>query len=303
VTPRTAVVIVNYGAVGILEANAVRVVAPGDGFVIVVDCFSSTQERERVEEACARHGWIPVLLSENAGFGGGTNAGATVAVQRGAEVIVGLNPDASIDSESLATLAAAAFEDPLALVTPTIVDGTGSVWFRGSDLYLDDGSIAGVSRRAERAGRPRHEWSTGACFAVSGRLWELLGGFDEDYFLYWEDVDLSRRVLDLGGSLRTLAVTAVHDEGQTHPDAVRGRAKSETYYYHNIRNRLLYAVKHGDGEMVERWWRATPRVSWQIVLQGGRAQLRSIAPWRALARGMRDGRRAVVDARSRRQSR
>jgi len=296
VIPRTAVVIVNYGAIGILEPNAANVSPPGGGFVVVVDCFSSASERQRVEAACARHGWVPVMLAENAGFGGGTNAGAVAALQRGAEVIVGLNPDATIDPDSLVQLARTAAEDPSALVSPTIVDGAGGVWFGGSDLYLDDGSIAGIRRRVERTGRPRHEWATGACFAMSAELWERLGGFDEEYFLYWEDVDLSRRVLDLGGSLRTLAATAVHDEGQTHVDAVRGRAKSETYYYHNIRNRLLYAAKHGDAETIRRWWRATPRVSWQILMQGGRAQLRTVAPWRALLRGIRDGRRALRSA-------
>lgn len=293
-SPRAAVVIVNYGAVSIVESNAATLAPPGDGFVVVVDCFSSAAERERVEAACARHGWMPVLLDRNAGFGGGTNAGAAVALARGADVIVGLNPDATIDADSLEQLVRAAADDPRALVSPTILDGAGGVWFGGSDLYLDDGSIAGTRRRAERAGRPRHEWATGACFAVSADLWSRIGGFDEEYFLYWEDVDLSRRVLDAGGSLRTLPVTAIHDEGQTHVDAVRGRAKSETYYYFNIRNRLLYAAKHGDADLVRRWWRSTPQVSWSIVLQGGRAQLRSIRPWRALVRGIRDGRRALA---------
>ncbi|MCO7203230.1 glycosyltransferase family 2 protein [Microbacterium sp. CnD16-F] len=295
-TPRAAVVIVNYGASAILEPNAATVQPPGDGFVVVVDCFSSTDERARIDVACRRHGWVPVLLERNAGFGGGTNAGAALALERGAEVVVALNPDATIDRESLAQLVQAAADDRLALVSPTILDGGGGVWFGGSDLYLDDGSIAGARRRAERAGRPRHEWATGACFAMSAELWSRVGGFDEEYFLYWEDVDLSRRVLDLGGSLRTLPVTAVHDEGQTHLDAVRGRAKSETYYYFNIRNRLLYAAKHGDAETVRRWSRATLRVSWLILMQGGRAQLRSIRPWRALARGIRDGRRALAGA-------
>lgn len=293
-TARAAVVIVNYGASGILEPNAAKVVPPGDGFVVVVDCFSSDAERDRVAAACARHGWMPVLLDRNAGFGGGTNAGAAAALAHGADVIVALNPDATIGRESLAALVDAAVADPLTLVSPTIVDGSGAVWFGGSDLYLDDGSIAGIRRRAEREGRPRHEWATGACFAMSAQLWNRVGGFDDEYFLYWEDVDLSRRVLDLGGALRTLPVTAVHDEGQTHDDAAHGRAKSETYYYYNIRNRLLYAAKHGDADLARRWRRSTRRVSWRILMQGGRAQLRTIAPWRAFVRGIRDGRRALA---------
>jgi GT2 family glycosyltransferase len=36
-------------------------------------------------------------------------------------------------------------------------------------------------------------WLTGACLAVSKQVWQATGGFDPDYFLYWEDVDYSQR--------------------------------------------------------------------------------------------------------------
>ncbi|MFT4050788.1 MAG: glycosyltransferase family 2 protein [Microbacterium sp.] len=291
-TEMLAVVVVNYGSVTLLERHAARLRMPEGGIIVVVDCFSTGQERAAVARAGEMNGWHVVLLDSNAGFGGGTNAGAAEALRLGADVIVALNPDAYIAPDDLEMLASAARKEPLSLVSPRILDSSGKVWFRGSDLYLDDGSIAGVARRSERAGRPRHEWATGACFAVSAELWNRIGGFDEDYFLYWEDVDLSRRVLDAGAVLRTIDVTAVHDEGQTHRDAKQGRAKSETYYYFNIRNRLLYVSKHGDAELMSRWRRETLRVSWSIILQGGRRQLiTSLAPWRALVRGMRDGSR------------
>lgn len=286
-----AVVIVNYGSVDLLERNAARVRPPRAGFIVIVDCFSTWEERSAVAASCERHGWHAVLLERNAGFGGGMNAGAAEAFRLGASAIVGLNPDAYISSDDLITLVDVLEEEPLALVSPRIVDSSDAVWFRGSDLYLDDGSIAGIVRRLDRAGRPRHEWATGACFAMSAELWQLIGGFDEDYFLYWEDVDLSRKVLDAGGELRTAAATAVHDEGQTHNGAARGRAKSEIYYYYNIRNRLVYAAKHADPITVRVWLRQSLRVSWGIILQGGRRQLvTSLAPWRSLVRGLRDGR-------------
>ncbi|MFI8592965.1 glycosyltransferase family 2 protein [Microbacterium sp. NPDC078428] len=291
---RSALVIVNYGSSELLARNAARLELPSRCRLVVVDCFSSDAERARVRALADARGWRAVLLEENAGFGGGVNAGANLAIAEGADVVVTLNPDAFLEHDALATLVAAAAADPAALVVPRIVDSSGRPWFGGADLYLDDGSIAGASRRDSRAGRPRREWATGACLALSADLWRRVGGFDEDYFLYWEDVDLSHRVMDAGGRILLADAVATHDEGGTHDDAASGRAKSETYYYYSIRNRLLYAAKHLDAAGSAAWLRATPRVSYAILLQGGRRQLVTLPPWRAYVRGIRDGRRLLT---------
>ena len=134
-------------------------------------------------------------------------------------------------------------------------------------------------------------WVSGACFAISRTLWEHIGGFDDAYFLYWEDVDLSKKVWDAGGEVRVLqTASAVHDEGGTHEDRTGGRAKSETYYYYNIRNRMLFARLRLDPDTRRRWRRRDGQVSWGILMQGGRRQLSGRGPWRALLRGFRDGR-------------
>ena len=289
-----ALIVVNFGSSALLEQNLARVQVPEGSSVVVVDCFSDTAERTRVAKSCADHDWVPVLLEQNVGFGAGVNAGADAAIQCGANVIVTLNPDAWIDPSDLQTLIDTARAHPRALVSPHIVTGAGEPWFSGADLYMDDGSTAGRARRGLHEGRPYREWATGACFAISTEMWREVGGFDDDYFLYWEDIDLSHRILDAGGSLELLDVQAVHDEGQTHADAEAGRAKSPTYYYYNIRNRLLYAAKHLDDEGLARWVKSAGKVSYRILLQGGRAQLlRSTQPWRAYSRGLRDGKRMV----------
>lgn len=294
---RTALIIVSYGSARLVETNAAPLAAEWPQLdVVVVDCFSSTQEREVVRALCDRRGWTPVLLDENAGFGGGVNRGAAVALDRGAEVLLVLNPDAVLPAYDARALASAAHAEPTVLVAPVIRRPDGSLWTEGIDVYLDDGTMAGIRHRARHAGRPRMMWVSGACFAISRSMWERIAGFDDDYFLYWEDVDLSRKVVDAGGEVRVLSSAgAVHDEGGTHDDRQAGPAKSETYYYYNIRNRLLFARIHLDADAVRRWRRTALAVSWGILMQGGRRQLiRSIAPWRALRRGLRDGRNGVT---------
>lgn len=295
--PSFAVVVVSFGSSRLLRQNLAALELPPSGIVVVVDCFSRAEERELVRALALERGWEAVLLDRNAGFGGGMNAGAARAIERGAGVLVGLNPDASIDARSLSALVAAVDADPMLLASPTIVSSTGAPWFAGADLYLDDGVTRGAGARERFQGAARREWATGACFAISAPLWQRLGGFDEEYFLYWEDIDLSQRALELGARLRLVeSAVAVHDAGGTHADAPGSRAKSELYYYFNIRNRLLFAVKHLDARGVRRWQRSAPRVAYGVLLRGGRRQLvTSVRPWRAYLRSLRDGRR-LVDA-------
>lgn len=292
--PSFAVVIVSFGSSALLRSNAGAIDLPPSGRLVVVDCFSGTAERERVRALAEAQGWHAVLLPRNAGFGGGTNAGVARAIELGARVIVALNPDARIGRASLVSLVGAVHADPMLLASPTIVAGDGSPWFAGADLYLEDGAVRGARARDRFAGAGRREWATGACFAVSVELWRRLGGFDEDYFLYWEDIDLSHRALDAGARLALVPATVVHDAGGTQAPVPSTRVKSETYYYFNIRNRLLYAVKHLDDERIRSWTRSAPRVGLDVLLRGGRRQLvTSVRPWRAYFRALRDGRRIV----------
>lgn len=287
--PRAVLVVVSYASAALLRANLGSLDVPEEVSVVVVDCFSSTAERDAVAALAVERGWRAVLLDDNRGFGGGVNAGAALAERCGAEVVATLNPDATIDAASLrALIAAAAGRD--ALVSPRIEAPDGSAWFAGADLYLDDGSSAGVRHRDRLAGRPRRPWATGACFAISVELWRRLGGFDEEYFLYWEDVDLSHRVLDAGGTLELLPeALVVHEEGQTHGRVARARAKSPLYYRYNIRNRLLYAARHLDAAGQRRWAVSAPRVGYRVLLQGGRRQLLSWRPWAAYLGGLWSG--------------
>ena len=91
--------------------------------------------------------------------------------------------------------------------------------------------------------------------------------------MYWEDVDLSWRAERAGARLVVARDSeAVHDAGGTQ-QRTGARGKSRTYYYFNTRNRLLFAARNLPESSVRQWLRATPRVSWAILMRGGRRQL------------------------------
>lgn len=292
-----AVVVVAYGSSGLLVANLAPLTRTLPGAVaVVVDNWTTREERERMRLLAAAEGWTLVEPSENLGFGEGMNAGVAAARSAGADALLLLNPDATIEPEEVATLLAVVRDDPQALVAPRILRPDGSVWFDGSDLHLGDGRISATRKRAELGVRDAELWLSGACLLLSSALWERIGGFGDAYFLYWEDVELSYRARRAGA--RVLVVpeaTAVHAEGGTQGAGHErsGEAKSETYYYFNIRNRLVFAARNLDASSVRRWRRASLPIAYEVLLQGGRRQfLRPVVPLRAAFRGVRDGLRA-----------
>lgn len=298
-----ALVVVNFGSSDLLAANLVDVHSQAPhAHVIVVDNLSSEHERARVTTLAAREGWTLVAMDRNAGFGGGVNAGVAAALGAGAEDVLVLNPDARIDADSIRALERAVARDRLTLASPVVKEASGRIWFGGMDVYLADGRMRATRRREAFPDAERWEWLSGACLWITREVWSKTGGFDHEYFLYWEDVDYSRRAVEAGIALAVVQdATAVHDEGATHRgQQQRTEAKSETYYYYNIRNRLLFAARHLDDEGQRRWARSAVRNARQVLLRGGRRQfLRPVAPLRAAWRGIRDGRRLIRTAGSR----
>ena len=289
-----AVVVVNYGAPDLLASNVDPALdADPDALVVVVDNFHSTRAREQTESLCRRRGWL-LVRSLNVGFGAGVNQGVEAARSLGREQFILLNPDASAAPEVLRELAAHVRHRPDSLVSPFMDDGEGRPHFRGTQVNLRSGRMRS-SWSPEDDDSEWKNWLSGACLAFSLEAFERLGGFSKQYFLYWEDVDFSRRAaerglrLDLRDDLRV-----VHDEGGTH--TARGsRAKSPLYYYYNVRGRLLFGRRHLRGHDWARWVLATPRQSLRIWMRGGRRQLLTEprGAWAAV-RGMVSGLGFVV---------
>lgn len=287
-----AVVVVNYGSSLLVERNLSESLGsnfPGD--VVVVDSWSTARERRTISDLCSRRGWRLVAPAGNPGFGGGCNLGAAKA-RKGTRVLIMLNPDARIALEDLAALAAVVRAGPKILAAPLVLRPDGRVYSSITDLHLDRGEMrARDSRPPDLDPELVHEWISGACFGISAELWEMVSGFDEDYFLYWEDVDLCRRVTLAGGEIVFAPdLRAVHDEGGTHGRTPDERTKSPVYYYYNIRNRLLYAQRHLEPRLRRRWVITSPRAAYHVLLQGGKRQLvHGRRTWLPALRGLADG--------------
>jgi N-acetylglucosaminyl-diphospho-decaprenol L-rhamnosyltransferase len=257
------IVIVNYGSSSmLLECVGGRAwaIAPR---IIIVDNFSSDIERTSVRAVCEAEGW-DLVERPNVGFGTGMNAGVARARELGCDTVLLLNPDTVVTAAAIESLATAARTEPLSIHAPVILRQDGSVWFSGGSLDLRTGA---TSTRPGTDSSAPGGWLTGACLAMSVSLWDRVGGFDDRYFLYWEDIDLSFRCVEVGGSLVVHGdIHIIHSVGATQA----GDGKSAVYVYYNCRNRLLFARTHLSPSATFRWVLGAPKYALRVVTRSGR---------------------------------
>ena len=272
------IVVVNYASSELVRAN-LGSLHVGQSRTVLVDNFSGQQERTAARLLADELGWAFVAMDGNAGFASGVNAGVLVAENLGCSRFLLVNPDVKVTEETVDALRAASLRDELALVSPRLVSESGRLVFAGSRLDLRDGRIHGLrSRCSGAASSSMMPWLTAACLVVPLELWRRAGGFDERYFMYWEDVDFNFRCLAAGGHVMLRDdLVAVHDQGGTQGPR-RGRAKSGLYYYYNCRNRVLFAIHNLCRGDIMGWLLRSPSVGYEIFLQGGRRQVLE-SPW------------------------
>jgi GT2 family glycosyltransferase len=190
----------------------------------------------------------------NVGFGRAVNQG--LARTRAPFVLI-MNPDCRLQPGALAALEAELRRQPqCAIVGPRILDPDGSVQgsARGDpDMFTGFFGRSTALRRLlpwlpvarrnvvdERvpAGAPSVvvDWLSGACVLARREALAAEGGFDERYFLYWEDADLCRRLRTRGYDVRYVpAASAVHRVGHSSRTAkapsVRAFHESAYLYY------------------------------------------------------------------------
>ena len=210
--PEVSVVIVSYGTRDLTLAALDSVRAVSDRVrleTVVVDNASPDDSADRIAES---HPWVTLIRSpENRGFAAAANRGAREAI---GEWILFLNSDARLQTDSLPRLLDAARSlpapgalGPLLLGPRGPEPSVGNFYGLRRDLaqFLRLGRLFPAIRALDGifVGRlPRErtevEWLTGACLLVRLETFHSVGGFDEAYFMYVEDMDLCFRLRRAG---------------------------------------------------------------------------------------------------------
>jgi len=282
---QTSVVIVTYNNRDDIDAclGSLQTHSP-EAEIIVVDNLSSdgTLDHIRQHYPCVR----AVSAGRNGGFGAGANSGARLAT---GTRLVFLNPDTEVKDAWLAPLIAALDDSCVGLVTPTVLlKGTANrVNACGNDVHLTGLAFcAGLHHAAPPRSAPARPVAaiSGAAFAVRRELWEQLGGFDERFFMYLEDTDLSLRARRLGYTILHVPASRVWHDYRVSVSAAK--------LYHLERNRLLMLRKNfapATLALLSPALLLTELLTWTFCLRQGDAAY-TRAKWRSYGRLWRERR-------------
>jgi GT2 family glycosyltransferase len=193
-----------------------------------------------------------IRAGENLGFGKACNLGVKHATS---EYLLFLNPDATLYADTLPKVLAY-MQDPanakVGICGVQLLDEFGHVsrsCARFPSPFRFVAHAIGADRIFPRLGHFMAEWDhkqtrlvdqvIGAFFLVRRNLFETLRGFDERYFVYFEEVDFSYRAHQAGWQSVYLAdAQAFHAGGGT-----SNQIKARRLFY-SLRSRLLYSFKH-----------------------------------------------------------
>ena len=237
-TPPVEVIVVAFGASDLLDKCLESL---GGAFPVVVVDNSSDADVLRVVTA---RGAGYVDPGRNLGFAAGVNVGVNHLTQPHGDILL-LNPDATVTPEAVARLHARLLSEPgLACVAPAQVDPLlGSVARVGWPFPTPAGSW--VEAVGLGSLRRRVDFLIGAVLLIRSEALDDVGPFDEEFFLYAEEIDWQRRARTRGWQVALCReVTATHVGAGTGGNAVEREA-----HFHASHER--YIRKHYG---VAGWW-------------------------------------------------
>jgi GT2 family glycosyltransferase len=204
---------------------------------------------------------VDLIVTPNRGYGAAANEGFRRALELGASAIALLNDDVTVHAGWAEPLVAALAErgvgaaQPKLLIAgskPARINSLGVVIGRdGAGNDIGDGSldvVVGSSSVIDRF--------TGGAVMFAPEFIRETGGFDERFFLYYEDVDLGARGTELGWSY-TLVPSSVVE----HERSATTASDSDHTRYLQERNRLWHAFRHCDaGTQARALWLSVRRL-------------------------------------------
>lgn len=250
-----SVIIVNYymgEEVKALLRSILRHTSGIEYEVIIVDNDSKDEASLNLPKEFGEDGSNVIFhrLDHNAGFAAGCNKGASLA--KGKQLFF-LNPDALLNSNLISEASEAFSQLPEQSLMGIRSGGDGiidysagyfpnfffellNIWFIGR---IAEALIMGLRRRWTNEVILKTDWVLGASIVMSRETFSGLDGFDEDYFLYFEEMDLCKRLKKSGGNVLYHSALTF-----THLGSVSTRKNYEFFTTTFYRSKLLFIRKH-----------------------------------------------------------
>lgn len=295
--PRVAVIVPAYNGGELLE-ECLASIASSELRVDTVVLVDNASADGSVDSATQRFPTLHVIRNpENRGFGAACNQGIAVASARGCEFVFLLNQDARIEPTTLGWLVAFMRERPRTgvvgaktLSPARAADGApillyNGAWRRVLPLWQRIPGIGRSSRNAPETPREvDYVWGHG--MLLRGAAVREVGGFDPAFFMYYEDLDLCRRLRQVGWEIwcesRAVMWHAIDDGPRAkESEGWRWQLKVESARHFHRRH-------YGQPLADVLWCVSTVREAIPLLLEGhSRALTHLLRAWWRVLRGAR----------------
>ncbi len=214
--------------------------------VILVDNESNFKKINKIKSDFNK---VEVIESkENLGFVSANNLGIKYAIKNKFEYVMLLNNDTEVNKEFLSPLLNSFQNDnSLGAVQPLIMNyyNRAKIWNAGG--YLNNFFGFPYTNKKLNNKNQQIDWITGCCIILRTTVIKKVGLMDEDFFAYYEDVDWSLRIKQLGYKLGIIESSVIFHHGtkSSKNSNFEGNLSSFVHYL-NIRNHIYLVKKHSD---------------------------------------------------------
>lgn len=224
--------------------------------IIVVDNYSTDNKCESIKDEYPNVKLY--LLDYNAGFGSGCNYGFS---KSSGDYILFLNPDTLLKEDIGAELIKFLEENDNAGVCSVMMESLSDEipYFYNNfpNIYWEFLELTAVLHKRKikklyniaknNIGKSVYmeiDWAIGACLCVKRRAFEIVNGFDEKFFLYYEDTDFQKRIKDKGYRVLLNTNFAINHKGKSSIDT--NEYGNYVYYINMHKSKLLYYSIHNN---------------------------------------------------------
>ena len=251
-SPRVEIIILNYhGVDDTLELlENLSTIDYGNFGVIIIENGSGDQSSEWLKTAEEKYlQWTFIYNGKNLGFAGGCNQGILVALKKGADYVLLLNNDTTVQRDFLKPLVELSrkrnsLAGSLIYYQPVGVD---RIWSFGGNITW--GAVPGHLGLLDDSRRPENlppeketDFIPGCCLLIPRTVIEKIGLLDENYFAYIEDVDFCLRARKAGFPSYVTSQSSIHHKvGQS-----TGGGYSPSGRRLIAQSSVIFMRKHGD---------------------------------------------------------
>jgi GT2 family glycosyltransferase len=255
--PSVAIIIVNWNGYTYTQQclQSLNSITYSNIKIILVDNASEDNSVQRLTKE------FPHVIfhqnPSNLGFTGGNNAGFDIAHSLGSKYIMLLNNDTKVNYDFLEPLVNYLEQnETCAAVQPKIfyLHNPNLLWNAGGRFYpwLGITKTIGLNKTdSEQYNKIKStDWISGCCILFKSKVIKEVGLFDDNFFAYYEDVDLSLRIKKHGFDLAYIPESKIyHVAGAASKSEVKTKEGNlnPIIHYYDTRNHLYLLRKHHNG--------------------------------------------------------